>query len=178
MKKNLLLCALSLGVIICSGCRSIDPSNYPVAKKPAKFERNEAWHTVRVEAKEGVHVTTLDKANPVFWFGNIDDPNPPDWYLPGNSLRRPMWLHVRNPAHNFMFYVIGVADKDVARSGRYPEVVFNPYGGWNNCVTAKGRMRLPILSYQRGWFYFYFGWRERGNFGIKFTITKPKVVSK
>lgn len=178
MKMNCLLGALLLGAIICSGCRSVDPSRYPVAQKPLKFERNAPWHTVRVVTKTNIHVTLSDKVNPFFAFGNLDDPEPPDWYLPDNPCRKAMWLYLRNPVHNLFFYVIGVADKDVARSGRYPEVVFNPYGGWNNCITSRGRARLPILSYQRGWFYFYAGWRERGNFGLKCTFTKPKSVPK
>ena len=32
---------------------------------------------------------------------------------------------------------------------------------------------LPFLSYQRGGFNFYFGWRERGNFGIKLNYSQP-----
>jgi len=32
---------------------------------------------------------------------------------------------------------------------------------------------LPFLSYHRNRFNFYFGWRERGNFGIKLNFPKP-----
>lgn len=52
------------------------------------------------------------KLNPLWWLGNADDPvPPPDWYRPGRRFRKAR-RHLRNPLHNFTFYVIGIADKD------------------------------------------------------------------
>lgn len=111
--------------------------------------------------------STWQKLNPRFWIGNADDPEPPDWYRPDEPGRRWKW-HIRNPFHNLTFYIIGIADKDFTRLGAYPESVFNPGDGWNWTVSHAKLLPLPFVSYKRNSFQFYFGWRERGNFGIKF----------
>lgn len=113
----------------------------------------------------------MQKWNPLWWFGNVDDPEPPDWYRPGSTGRRLLW-QLRNPLHNFTFYVIGVADKPFARSGRFPQAVFAPKGGWNWAVTKHSWVRLPFVSYNGEWGRFYLGWRERGNFGGKINLGK------
>lgn len=109
------------------------------------------------------------KLNPVWWLGNVDDPIPPDWYRPGKRFRKARWS-LRNPFHNFTFYVIGVADKDFTRSGTHPGHVFNPEGGWTRAVSRTRWRRLPFVSYIRNDFKCYAGWRERGNFGLKLTF--------
>ncbi|NBV23489.1 MAG: hypothetical protein EBS05_16415 [Proteobacteria bacterium] len=96
----------------------------------------------------------------------MDDPDPPDWYRPGNRCRRVLW-QLRNPLHNFTFYVIGVADQPFTRTGKFPEAVFAPDGGWNWAMTRYRWVRLPFVSYNGIWGRFYLGWRERGNFGGK-----------
>ncbi len=106
------------------------------------------------------------KWNPLWWFGNADEPVPPAWYEPDSRWRRLKW-HLRNPLHNFTFYVVGLADKDFLRTGRYPNLIFNPDEGWNWAVCRYRWLRLPFLSYKRGSFAFYVGWRERCNFGMK-----------
>ena len=111
----------------------------------------------------------LQKWNPLWWFGNVDDPEPPEWYRPGSSSRRWLW-QLRNPLHNFTFYVVGIADKPFVRTGRSPSKVFHPDGGWNWAVCRHRWWRLPFVSYQRGRFKFYLGWRERGNFGAKLNL--------
>jgi hypothetical protein len=117
------------------------------------------------------HICTCQKFNPVWWFGNIHDPEPPEWYRPGDKHRTRKWRW-RNPGHNFTFYVIGIADKDFRRVGRYPDAVFNPNEGWNWAVCKYRCLRLPFLSFKKGRFHFYCGWRERGNFGFKCTCTR------
>jgi hypothetical protein len=111
----------------------------------------------------------FQKWNPVWWFGNVDDPETPDWYRPGSRHRRWLW-QLRNPLHNFTFYVIGVADRAFTRTGRHPEHVFAPDGGWNWAVTRLGWVRLPFVSFNGERCRFYLGWRERGNFGGKINI--------
>jgi hypothetical protein len=108
----------------------------------------------------------VQKINPIWWFGNIDEPKAPDWYRPEDP-HRDFRYHLRNPFHNFTFYVIGIADKEFVRMGRYPEAVANPDQGWNWAVIKYGWLRLPFISYHRGDFKFYIGWRPRGNFGFK-----------
>jgi hypothetical protein len=118
-------------------------------------------------------------SNPLAWlgwafFGNEDDP------LWGDAAFNPeqkdtLWWRAkwwfRNPAHNLTFYVIGVAHREITRSGKYPNDVFNPEGGWNWAVTSYKWARLPFVSYA-GRVKFYAGWRERGNFGLKLTKGK------
>ena len=131
------------------------------------------WHTVTVTPRPGLpKIHTYNKFNPVWWFGNIDDPKPPAWYRPNNKHRQAKW-HLRNPFHNFDHYVIGVADKKFARSGRYPERNSNPTGGWDFEVARRKLALLPFISYQRAKFNFYFGWREHGSFGIKLNFSAP-----
>jgi hypothetical protein len=123
--------------------------------------------------------------NPFQWlawalFGNDDDPlwgdaafNPTQ--TDTLSWRVKWWL--RNPAHNFTFYVIGVAHLPTLRTGRYPQDVFSPAGGWNWAVTHVSKwLRLPFVSYI-GRCKFYFGWRERGNFGIKLTRNSARKTA-
>ena len=119
------------------------------------------------------------KWNPAWWFGNADDRVPPKWYRPGQKLRSALW-QLRNPLHNFTFYVIGVADQDFVRYGHEPGKVFARDGGWNWAVIEKGWLRLPFISYEGKRLRLYALWRERGNFGLKATLRKkkPKPPSK
>ena len=107
-----------------------------------------------------------DKLNPIWWFGNADEPQAPDWYRPNARTRNFTW-HLRNPFSNFSNYVIGIADKKSVRSGKYPNQISNPNGGWNFAISRRHIVYLPFIDYKRGRFEFYFGWRERGNFGTK-----------
>jgi len=142
-------------------------------KRPPAGTNSVRWHTVAVSPNPDLpKIHFNNKLNPVWWFGNIDDPKPPTWYRPDSKHRIFLW-HLRNPFHNFDFYVIGVADKRFFRSGKYPEQNSNPHGGWDFEVARRKLAVLPFLSYRRDWFNFYFGWRDRGNFGIKLNFSKP-----
>ena len=78
------------------------------------------WHQVVVTPRTDIpRIRTRDKFNPAWWFKNVDDPTPQDWYKPADPRRTFKW-HVRNSLHNFTFYVVGIADKKFKRSGRYP----------------------------------------------------------
>lgn len=91
--------------------------------------------------------------------------------------RDTVWVRIkwwfRNPAHNLCFYVIGYAGKRGARYGDYPDTVFNPNGGWNRCIHVTEDGKSKFVSYI-GWCKFYWGPRERGNFGIKFTLNSKR----
>lgn len=115
----------------------------------------------------------FQKWNPIWWFGNVDDPEPPEWYRPGSTNRRWLW-RLRNPLHNFTFYVIGIADKPFTRTGKFPNAVFAPDGGWNRAVARYKCVCLPFVSFNGTRCRFYFGWRERGNFGCKMNFGRLK----
>jgi hypothetical protein len=136
------------------------------------------WHGVAMPAKPTEPVIHwYDKWNPVWWLGNADDPVPPAWYEPDNPHRKRDWFF-RNPFTNFTYFVIGVADKDTMRYGRYPKLVGNPHGGWNFAVTRRRIVLLPFWDYKNSRMEFYFGWRERGNFGIKLIFHQPPAEIK
>lgn len=111
------------------------------------------------------------KWNPIWWFGNADDPQPPLWYRPEQKLRGTLW-QLRNPLHNFTFYVIGCHDKEFVRRGREPKAVFHPQSDWNWAVIEKGWIRLPFVSYEGQHVRWYALWREKGNFGLKLQRSK------
>ncbi|KAF0178267.1 MAG: hypothetical protein FD161_2014 [Limisphaerales bacterium] len=117
----------------------------------------------------------MQKWNPLWWLGNADDPVPPDWYRPGSRCRNALW-QLRNPLHNFTFHVIGIADKCFTRTGKFPDAVFAPDGGWNWAVARYGWLRLPFVSYNGERWRFYLGWRERGNFGGKINFGRLKTT--
>ena len=111
------------------------------------------------------------KFNPIWWFMNDKDPHPPDKYKP-DSLRwwRYLCWYWRNPLHNFFWYVVGIhdhIDQEVI-IWRFNNVLFSPIGGWNWSVIRSGKWGYyPFISYCKGSFEFYIGWRPRkGDFGI------------
>ena len=133
------------------------------------------WHSViRRPSPKLPKIHWYNKLNPIWWFKNADEPKPPAWFRPGEKRRQFKWF-LRNPFHNLTHYVIGIADKKYVRSGRYPEKVSNPNGGWNFAIARRGIVFLPYLSYRRGKFEFYFGWRVLGNFGIKINVNPART---
>jgi hypothetical protein len=179
------LLALGLGIVFLSGCRSVPPPSparssidsqskvAPTSDSATNPSANVFIHTPR----PGRHFSHWQKLNPVWWFGNFDDPIPPHWYRPGQKCRNFMW-GLRNPCHNFHFYVIGIADKSFVRVGRFPGTNLNPNGGWNWAVCQYKRLRLPFLAYSRGRFQTYWGWRGNGNFGMKLIVTDGGKIEK
>ncbi len=136
------------------------------------------WRTIKVKPDEDrPKIHFYNKLNPLWWFKNSDDPKPPEWYRPDEKHRSFKW-NLRNPMHNFNFYVIGVANKKFSRSGKFPEKNSDPRGGWDFEAARYKFIWLPYLSYHRSKFDFYFGWRNRGNFGIKVNINPVNPKSK
>ena len=72
---------------------------------------------------------------------------------------------------------MGIADKRFTRKGRFPAEISNPNGGWNWAVCHYKVLRLPFVDYRRGGFEFYWGWRERGNLGLKLNFAAEKKSS-
>ncbi len=125
-------------------------------------------------------------------FGNEDDgiygeeanflPNEPN----DEAKARKWWI--RNPLHNFCFYVIGSADKvndeitlfKASKNG-IDSFSYKPIGDTVFADTATSIFialhgKKPFFSLRIGSQYrsfdFYLGWRERGNFGIKCCLRK------
>ena len=152
-----LLRPVFLLLIICATAARSDGSGPQTISRPAKILTPP--------------IRTAQKWNPLWSFRNADDPGPPAWYRPGSPHRRWLW-RMRNPLHNFTFYVIGVADKATTRTGKFPAHVFAPNGGWNWAFTRVRWMPLPFVSFDGKFFRTYLGWRESGNFGGKINFKR------
>jgi hypothetical protein len=149
------------------------PEAHPMVRTNAT-EQSAHWHTITIKPPpKAPKIHFYQKLNPVWWFKNADDPKPPAWYKPDDKHRRLKWSF-RNPLHNFHFYVVGVADKEFSRSGKFPALNSDPRGGWDFEVARYKFIFLPFVSYHKPNFDFYFGWRNRGNFGIKVNINPKK----
>ena len=175
----MILKLLLLGCVPWSGCQSVpvDSGCAPLAAEVCQPASLPGPPTTSVTHRptQVRRFTTSQKVNPVWWFGNADEPVAPDWYRPGKCGRNARW-HLRNPCHNFTFYVIGIADKEFIRVGRNPTNVSNPHEGWNWAVCHYKWLRLPFLSYHRGGFQFYCGWRNAGNLGMKLNFARNKKI--
>jgi len=169
-------------VITCAGCRTAhdaqvarDAERASAVNVTAPHQNRTnapGWHTiVHTPNPDKPHIRAIEKFNPVWWFGNCDQPSPPDEYRSNDKGRLLKW-RMRNPFHNFTFYVIGVADKKFKRSGCYPELNFLPDGGWNFAVSRYRWCPRPFVSWCHGTkgFHFYCGWRAAGNFGFKCNV--------
>ena len=169
-------CGLLVAVVLLSDiCPPAFSRPVPAAWQPApmKCSVTNHWQTVIVTPKPGLpKIHFYNKVNPVWWFANIDDPVPPAWYRQDSAQRDFLW-HLRNPFHNFDHYVIGIADKKFKRTSRISEGASESRSHWDFAVARRKLAVLPFLSYHRARFNFYFGWRERGNFGIKLNFSKP-----
>jgi hypothetical protein len=170
--KNFLVFTLATFYLFTGGAPALAQRNAheikPVPMKRPPPNPNAAhWHSLIITPKPGLpEIHFYDKFNPVWWLQNADDPIPPAWYKPDDKHRATKW-RFRNPFHNFSFYVIGVADKEIVRSGRYPERNSDPNGGWDFAVARRKIVPLPFISYDRNWLTFYLGWREHGAFGAE-----------
>ena len=107
---------LAIGALLAAHCSAMEcPPGCccPAAPKPK-------WHSVVMLPRTNLPaIHFYNKINPLWWFGNSDEPRAPDWYRPGSKFRNVAW-YFRNPLENFSNYVIGIADKKSARSGWYP----------------------------------------------------------
>lgn len=111
------------------------------------------------------------KINPLWWTGNADDPiNGPEDH-PKFHPTKPLWQRkflwaVRNPLHNFFFFVIGLEDQ--------PWVV-NYDSQWP-IAGQKWNINLPFISYRGKSREFYLGWRRGLRFGAAFRKSNAKPM--
>jgi hypothetical protein len=117
------------------------------------------------------------KFNPVWWLLNDDEPDPPDWQLPGKPyLIRQLSWYARNPLQNFGNYVVGVHDRNYTVIGTAPVYATNwsdfapNMQGWKTSTIQLGALRLPFVSYENEHILWYAGWQWSGFFGFKFNI--------
>lgn len=125
--------------------------------------------TVKIHQPKSPPIRITQRLNPIWWLGNMDDPVPPDWYRPGKADRQWQW-QLRNPFHNFTFYVIGVSDRPATRTGRFPTEVFPVGGGWNWAIHRYHFILLPFIAFEGARWRFYLGWRDTGNLGAKLNV--------
>jgi hypothetical protein len=121
------------------------------------------------------------KLNPVWWLLNENEPDPPDWQLPGKPyLIRQLSWYLRNPLQNFGRYVVGVYDRNYTVVGTAPVYATNwsdvdpEKVGWKVSTIHLGRLRLPYVSYEDERLLWYAGWQWSGFFGFKFILKKSR----
>src|SRR6516164_1210399 len=103
----LALSVLGAGLALSASAMQCPPTCCcPAAPKPK-------WHSVVMPLRTNLPaIHFYNKINPIWWFGNVDEPRAPDWYRPhaSRSFRNVAW-YFRNPLSNFSNYVIGIGDK-------------------------------------------------------------------
>jgi hypothetical protein len=98
------------------------------------------------------------KLNPIWWAQNDDDQPPPGY--------TPLTWFLRNPFHNFFFYVVGFADEPVAQWPAWsPDANFPPSGCAFQWVQPEFGLAHLFVSCS-GRVHLYAGWRHDGAFGI------------
>jgi hypothetical protein len=109
------------------------------------------------------------------------------------TCQRAVAWQLRNPFHNFCFYVIGTADRINAEidllkitkhgcsSGTYRPEGKTVFADEDSSLYIALHGNKPFISLRIRYFAdrqldFYFGWRERGNFGILFKPFRSRPV--
>jgi hypothetical protein len=107
------------------------------------------------------------------------------------SFKKAVFWACRNPLHNFCFYTIGTAyctnsELAIIRLGdgtfgfcEYSPEAGRVFGGKGSSFLLALHGWKPFISLRLAYCphrssQFYLGWRERGNFGVKFTPMKKK----
>src|SRR5437764_14572903 len=106
-----------------SGCRSVPPPEAAMVGNayPRSFLETNGNQIVYLHfPRRAYNFGTGQKLNPIWWFGNADEPVPPAWYRPGKMGRTFLW-HLRNPWHNLTVFVVGIGDKRLVRAGKHQE---------------------------------------------------------
>ena len=116
------------------------------------------------------------KINPLWWFGNANDPvdgigddgkpNHATFYLANPLWIRQLMWGLRNPLHNFFFFVIGLEDR--------PDVV-NCGSMWPK-EGQKWNIILPFIARRGTKKEWYIGWRNGKTFGAAFRNSKSKPM--
>lgn len=176
MRIDLLLLGL-LAATTLTGC-AVVPGQSRVALERRINSRHHAYNPPKMPDLEGSRVLGIPKANPSWWMGNTDEPLP-DWWRPDDPLpqRKRSWF-ARNPAHNFMGYVVGVGDRHRHHYGIQADSIWNQKGKFNAVVTRVGPLLyLPLVSYHDRHVETYLGWRTTGCLGAALRPAERKSES-
>ena len=111
------------------------------------------------------------KINPLWWFGNADDPiNGPKDH-PNFHPTDPTWIRkvlwgIRNPLHNLFFFVIGLEDqKEKVNCGsQWPK------------NGQKWNINLPFICYKGSKWEWYLGWRNGTKVGAALRRSNSKTM--
>ena len=131
--------------------------------------------------------TWKERLNPIWWFGNVKWPEPPDWYIEehkeaGRGLKWATFVwYLRNPFQNFTHYVAGISHHKYKPGyevvGRDPKNLFSAEHQFNWWVVKWKWIRLPGFSLwfrigkkkedvrEQLNFHLMFGWKAGGNIG-------------
>jgi hypothetical protein len=167
MSKGLLVLLVVFAIVACLSPRQPTSSETWIVSDDGQI----ASVTGRVEQP------IWKKLNPVWWFLNEDEPDPPEWQLPGKPyLIRQLSWYARNPLQNFGKYVVGVRDRNFTVIGTAPVYATNwsdverNKKGWKFSIIHLGWLRLPYASYEDEQVIWYAGWQWSGFFGFKFNL--------
>lgn len=194
------ICKL-IPLILLSGCASYKVPTTEVAHPEtaqAPIYEIIPRHRSQIEWYDGGHwVTWALLGNDDGGVFGEDNPHPYSPHIPNKGRKAISW-GIRNPLHNFCYYVIGSAHRQNSEYTLFelsPEKVgffkYNP-SGYRVFASRKGGVLLafhggkPFISLKIPYtpsFHgeFYLGWRYRGNFGMKFrpwTRTKKSAKMK
>ncbi len=185
-KSLLFRLVLTSIIILFSGCAS-----YKIPPSELCETTSEHW-LYDVIPRHRSQIAWYDAGHWIAWslLGNDDDgifgEGPHANYKPEEpaSVAKALKWEGRNPLHNFCFYLIGSAHRTNSeytllevtpchlKVGRYSPVAKTVFPTKNSCFYFGLHGGKPFLSFRLRWTRnkstdFYFGWRERGNFGIK-----------
>ena len=116
------------------------------------------------------------KINPIWWFKNDDEPEPPEWYKLEQPRFTTLKWYLRNPFQNFGKWVLGVEDRNFTAYGPAPLLTttwweVNGSSGWKWSIIKLPvgcmALRLPFVSFENSKMIFYAGWQPCGFFGFK-----------
>ena len=217
LTKYIAIIAVLYLVMMCSGCISYkystknffycDENNEKLSETERVFYENYKKKALchplyRIIPRHRSQIRWYDLPHWLTWglFGNDDQgvfaEEQYPFYLQDKkvSLCKAFLWGIRNPLHNFCFYVIGSAglqndEFTIVKINRkkcaffqYCNQAKTVFGGKYSSFYFGLHLYKPIISlrlcYNDKWRSdFYIGWRERGNFGIKFLpLTKNSLV--
>ena len=118
------------------------------------------------------------KINPLWWFGNANDPvDGIEWLNglpkpnhPGFHPEKPLWIRkilwgIRNPLHNLFFFVIGLEDQ---------KGLVNAFIEQWPGFAQKWNIILPFICYKGSKWEWYAGWRHGTCLGFAFRHANAK----
>jgi hypothetical protein len=189
-----LISLISLSACVTTGSNKIltTPGIYPIKSKSGKVIA-----TLQTQELKPLDVPPKsDLANPIWWLqtGGTHSTwtaplvNNGQVYLPGvtNQFERDLLWWLRNPAGNFVGFIVGFEGKTYKVTGTYPvstttwRDLNNGRTGWKWSVINGW---APFVSYWAGDnallpLEFYVGWRPAsGGFGTKFVIHHDTTVA-